>query len=380
MISLPNHIIKALKNNVTSLGEHPAFPPEEEEKFIVPLYQYTFENLLENIPEDYTEETLKTELARLITQCKKSERGQENQLEKLCCDIVTELFDIPEDSLILKAELVNKVESSNERLVPDETSEDFSFDDIDDMKYLTDEVYKRRMLNALIAGASTFYTEYITNHFQEIFTINNDLPALYKKIIDYNNILLFTEKVTFEENETTEAGKVDVIIGTGDETPKIESSAVIFPALVSETIKGVLELVISHGLPKDIEKAKYVMSKADFKLCESWDVRLGYTLWNLLSKRVEQSGYSMEEIGICYLLLSISELDCDEFNEFLQEVFAGTKKGKRMLSEMVDEILLDGEREAFESFAEIMNMMTSGLSEEEEYYSPEELLTDDYKW
>jgi hypothetical protein len=293
---------------------------------------------------------------------------------------VTELFDIPEDSLILKAELVNKVESSNERLVPDETSEDFSFDDIDDMKYLTDEVYKRRMLNALIAGASTFYTEYITNHFQEIFTINNDLPALYKKIIDYNNILLFTEKVTFEENETTEAGKVDVIIGTGDETPKIESSAVIFPALVSETIKGVLELVISHGLPKDIEKAKYVMSKADFKLCEIWDVRLGYTLWNLLSKRVEQSGYSMEEIGICYLLLSISELDCDEFNEFLQEVFAGTKKGKRMLSEMVDEILLDGEREAFESFAEIMNMMTSGLSEEEEYYSPEELLTDDYKW
>jgi hypothetical protein len=335
---------------------------------------------LENIPEDYTEETLKRELARLITQCKKSEKGQENQLEKLCCDIVTELFDIPEDSLILKAELVNKVESSNERLVPDETSEDFSFDDIDDMKYLTDEVYKRRMLNALIAGASTFYTEYITNHFQEIFTINNDLPALYKKIIDYNNILLFTEKVTFEENETTEAGKVDVIIGTGDETPKIESSAVIFPALVSETIKGVLELVISHGLPKDIEKAKYVMSKADFKLCEIWDVRLGYTLWNLLSKRVEQSGYSMEEIGICYLLLSISELDCDEFNEFLQEVFAGTKKGKRMLSEMVDEILLDGEREAFESFAEIMNMMTSGLSEEEEYYSHEELLTDDYKW
>ena len=37
MNSLPKHILKALKENKTSLGEHPSYPPEEEEKFIVNL-------------------------------------------------------------------------------------------------------------------------------------------------------------------------------------------------------------------------------------------------------------------------------------------------------------------------------------------------------
>ena len=35
MAILPKHIIKAVMSNDTSLGEHPAFPPEDEEKFII---------------------------------------------------------------------------------------------------------------------------------------------------------------------------------------------------------------------------------------------------------------------------------------------------------------------------------------------------------
>ena len=33
MRNLPKHILEALKQNKTSLGEHPSYPPEEEEKF-----------------------------------------------------------------------------------------------------------------------------------------------------------------------------------------------------------------------------------------------------------------------------------------------------------------------------------------------------------
>ena len=49
MNSLPKHILKALKENKTSLGEHPSYPPEEEEKFIVNLVTNTFNVLSEKV-------------------------------------------------------------------------------------------------------------------------------------------------------------------------------------------------------------------------------------------------------------------------------------------------------------------------------------------
>ena len=34
---LPKHIIKSILSNKTSLGDHPALPPDEEEKFLLYL-------------------------------------------------------------------------------------------------------------------------------------------------------------------------------------------------------------------------------------------------------------------------------------------------------------------------------------------------------
>ena len=67
MVELPKHIIKSLRTNRTSLGEHPAFPPEEEEKFIVNLVSDTFNEIVENTDiEDVTvlENELKNYLIR----------------------------------------------------------------------------------------------------------------------------------------------------------------------------------------------------------------------------------------------------------------------------------------------------------------------------
>ena len=49
MSNLPKHILEALKQNKTSLGEHPSYPPEEEEKFIVNLVTKTFNELSEKV-------------------------------------------------------------------------------------------------------------------------------------------------------------------------------------------------------------------------------------------------------------------------------------------------------------------------------------------
>lgn len=375
MVELPKHIIKSLRTNRTSLGEHPAFPPEEEEKFIVNLVSDTFNDIVENTDiEDIT--VLENELSTIIGQCRKIEKDNIQALEELSYKIITEMFDIPSDTLKMEGKIVNKIDTSTERLVPEKT-EGFSFDDIDDMNYLSGEIYKRRMLNALVAGASMYYMNYIGNYIKEIFEINPDLPSLYKKMIDYNNLLLYISKDTLNTKETTDGGKVDVTISSKDEYPIIKAEGLLFPILFEEAVKGILELAISHGLPNNVEKAKYVISKADFKIAEVWDMRLGYALWKLIQDEISECGYDILEIGINFFLMELSQMDTEEFNSTLKEIFARTKKGKRNIVEIVQRITYNKDKDEFDDYIKTKNDSTIQINDDE-YFTPEELITDNY--
>lgn len=375
MVELPKHIIKSLRTNRTSLGEHPAFPPEEEEKFIVNLVSDTFNEIVENTDiEDIT--VLENELSTIIGQCRKIEKDNIQSLEELSYKIITEMFDIPSDTLKMEGKIVNKIDTSTERLVPEKT-EGFSFDDIEDMNYLSGEIYKRRMLNALVAGASMYYMNYIGNYIKEIFEINPDLPSLYKKMIDYNNLLLYISKDTLNTKETTDGGKVDVTISSKDEYPIIKAEGLLFPILFEEAVKGILELAISHGLPNNVEKAKYVISKADFKIAEVWDMRLGYALWKLIQDEISECGYDILEIGINFFLMELSQMDTEEFNSTLKEIFARTKKGKRNIDEIVQRITYNKDKDEFDDYIKTKNDSTIQINDDE-YFTPEELITDNY--
>ena len=86
MASLPKHILMALRDNKTSLGEHPSYPPEEEEKFIVNLLSKVFDEISGDINiEDY--DTIKNELNKILGECKKLEKNNIQALEELCVKI-----------------------------------------------------------------------------------------------------------------------------------------------------------------------------------------------------------------------------------------------------------------------------------------------------
>ena len=227
MSNLPKHILEALKQNKTSLGEHPSYPPEEEEKFIVNLVTNTFNELSEKVGfKDY--DVMKQELGQILGQCKKLESKNRESLEELCGSIINDLFKIPEDTIQIESKIVDKIDTSSERLIPEKTT-DFSFDDINDMHHLTDEIYKRRLLNALVAGAAIYYTNNIGHYVKQLFEIDSDLPSLYKKALDYNNVLMFYEKDTFNDKHSTNGGKVDVTISSNDTYPIIKSEGLLFP-------------------------------------------------------------------------------------------------------------------------------------------------------
>ena len=45
-MKLPNFLIKAIKDNATSLGDHPAFPPEEEDTFIGFILKAQYQSIM----------------------------------------------------------------------------------------------------------------------------------------------------------------------------------------------------------------------------------------------------------------------------------------------------------------------------------------------
>lgn len=376
MAKLPSYILKALRNNKTSLGEHPSFPPEEEENFIVSTVSRVFDEVIENFGNDADYETLKSELGRLITECRKLEKNNIQSLEELCGKIINDFFQIPNQTLKIEAKIVNKVNTDNERLVPEKTSDDFSFDDINDMNTLSDEIYKRRMLNVLVTGAAMHYMNIIGEYVKEVFDINSELPALYKKIIDINTVLMFYEEDRLDDKKTSDGGKVDVTITSKNNFPTIQAEAVVFPVLVEETIRGILELAVSHGLPKDIQKAKYILSKADFKLAEVWDMRLGYCLWNVIAREIEKCELDIREIGVNFFLMELSEMDCEEFNNSLQEIFAKTKKGREIISDIFEKISYNKDKDEFDDYIKTKNDSMVQINDNE-FYSPQDLITDE---
>ena len=372
-MKLPFYILKSLQDSKTSLGQHPSYPPDEEDSFIIGTVSDYFNHLSDGIVYNDIDE-LKGNLSSLITKAKKIENSNIDALEKLCADTVNSIFNIPDDTINISMKLVDNIDVKDERLVPEKTV-NYTFDDIDDMNQLTDEVYKRRMLDSLVSGASIVYSEKMKYYLQGLFEINDELPSLYKKIFELNSILLYLEKDTLNSNDVTNGGRVDVNIMSPDDMVEIKAEGVLMPVLLEETIKGVLELAISHGLPKKSDKAQYVISKSDFKLAEMWDARLGVPLWLLISKTLENQGINVDKVGINYFLMEISKLPVDKFNSLLREVFKGTKKGKTTLARMVNDIENLKEEE---EFMEHMNSMNSEYTEisDDEYYSPDELITD----
>lgn len=378
---LPQHIIDALKNGKTSLGDHPCFPPENEDKFVVSIMKKRFKELSEEV-NGFTSEEIKKKLNRYITKVQKIEEPEKGALETICKGLIGEIFNIPQDTIDITPHLVNTIDTSKERLRP-ETIEDFEFDDIDSINRLTSSIYKRRMLNALVTGASAYYGNKVSLYEEYISSVNPDLALLYEKINLCNDYLLITEKdsLSTKDKKYTDAGSVEVYVSDMQTQPKIDSFGVTFPVMFVETIKGILEVACLHGLPEKQKDADFVIKKADFKLAENWDLRLGYPLWECIINCFKKINVNPLEIGLNFVFMEIASLPTDEFNSFLQEVFANTSKGKALLNEMVDNIQENFDRDDFD------NYMTDKASEfhqlndsvdEYQYFTTEELEDDDY--
>lgn len=368
MAELPKHIIDSITSGNTSLGDNPAFPPSE--KFIEKLVGKYYNSVSEKIEGESKEEIVRM-LNKLVSECQKKERPVRSALEKLCGEIVNDMFEIPEDTVKIDISLTDTVDTSQCRAIPEEDG-NYSFDNIEDMKFLGSEIKKRRMLNALVEGASEYIGYNISSYVKELFDIEPSLPEMYMKIIAYSRYLMYE----LDENELemgNSGGDVKVFMKPAPDILEIKAEATLFPVLLQNTIKGILEVAILQGLPDNKEKAFYVMKKSDYKMAEAWDSRIGVPMW----EKVAESLGDENEVPLNYFLMELSMMPSDTFNNVMQELLAGTKNGKEMVDIICSKIKHDLDEEDFNDYISKTNDL---YPIEDGYFTEEDFPSEEPYW
>lgn len=342
MDTLPDDIMDAVMRKKTSLGNNPALPDIFDEGFLERIVRKSFESAKEELVkigsiDDVEEKDAVGVLNHLIKICQDREREVRPQLEKICYNYVIKLFNVPEDDVELLFSLTDAVDMGRNSINLDPIDGDgddgFEFADIVDAESIKGEIYKRRLLDVLVMGASMRLSSNIKSYAADIYEIDPKLPDLYRKIIALNTYLLFTrEDLNLTEDDMKQLGTVEVTIGNDQKKNRIESQGVIFPILLSESIRGFMELFASHGLPDDMNRAKNVLGKADFLKMEPWDMRLGPMLWDMFSDNFGDCNSTT----IPYIMYIVSKLGVKRFNKLFKEVFAKTRRGKSIMKAITE--------------------------------------------
>ena len=73
-------------------------------------------------------------------------------------------------------------------------------------------------------------------------------------------------------------------------------------------------------------------------------------------------------------MMSFATMDCEDFNIKMKEILAKTKRGKKIMNEILEEIIYNKEQDDFDDF--ITNMNNKPQLTDDDYYEADELLTD----
>ena len=367
---LPDDIRAALKDNKTSLGANPAFPDEYDESFDTKLTLSRFNETkkrLEKIGEIEECDDIENAMTNLIEKCKKLEEPIKENLEKIAYNFIVKLFNIPEEGINFSVEL--KDDLSNITLGARMQSEDskIEFETSGHKKGLNDDIRKRRVINALMTGASLRIAMEIRRYIADIYDLEPRLPDLYRKILALNDYLLFTNSNEIKENETKHLGMSKIVMGDEQTKTDVTVAAVIFPILIYEEVRAFLELCAAHGLPKTKEEANYVIKKADYLQAEPWDMRLGPAMWDY----VKTAFGNIDDVLLPYIFMEICKLNSQRFNTFMQETFAETKKSKKIAQNIINYCKEKQEYDDFECRMQAKRADFAVINEK--YITPDEL-------
>ena len=278
------------------------------------------------------------------------ERNHRQELEQLAIELVMKEMGIPEGAVEFDAKIVGMGEidmsdfehDNEDEENPEQVEIENEIEIFNELQNLDLERAKRRMINAIIQGASKkgHYMFHMVPERLEQITGNPNILNLYGTLMSINDITYWQISDQMIKNMGGSAAGKESAEGPEEEggSGKVTARGINFPVLVHELIKGTIELIALQGRPEgdftDIESTEDTLEK------EMWDLRLGPAIWDRIRNQFPEDILTDENKRELqsYLLLEIFKLPAKKFLVFMKEVLSGSNSGKRMMNELMDGI------------------------------------------
>lgn len=343
-----------------SLGKHPIFPDGDETSFEQKIMGKRFSEVTKRYKKAFDVDSidngvLLSQMMPIVHESMVLESKHKKELEELAIRMIREEYDMSEDVVEIHAELTPVINMVGTKKNPKPMAVEMEFKNHEDITTAKDEVYKRRFLNAMTQGAAKKCNHMFHMVEEELTEMEPRLSNHYAKMMSAADYMYYV--IPKMENGTN-GGIVRVQFPNAN-NPKavIHVQAMVFPVLIHELVKGVMELLSAHGLPKDKKIGEYVINKADFLAAEPWDMRLGPALWEQFTNAIEPDDFELKH----HIYSELAALPVKEFNVKMREIMSGTKDGKELIKNMVNEIR-NGIKE--DDFNEAMGEMAPTIKSE----------------
>ena len=363
---IPDFIVDAIYHRGTSLKACGCV----REEFLVKCAKQRYEEIKSYFSDDitsYPAGKVLEKLSKLIRVCQHVEKGVVPQLEDLCKKSVTDAFGVPDDSLEVECHLKDTISPTKLFHVNSEL-EDKEYDSVQAINEEELEIEKRRVINALVYGASKRFSDQLLKSMTaQVFDLGEQLPHLYSQIMKINEYLVFTNDIKIEDKSHKQGGYVETQLSSGERPAKIESYGIAFPIMVQETVRGLFEVLASHGLPDDQSSVESLMNICDALEYEPWNMRLGPALWDVFDAMA--GGITIDMVADFFSI--IVQIDADEFSELMSEVFAKTRRGREILGQIKAKVRHTRDYGNFEK--DLTDRQEKSVIADEEYFTQEEL-------
>lgn len=237
------------------------------------------------------------------------EDANREALENAAVDIVKEIFDVP-DHIIIKPTIESSVSVDIDSQEFD--SKEFLSLSEKEKSDLRNEIKKRIVLNGLVHGSAMHIWK--TAHYiikSKIDEIDPMLMGLYNEFIAATGFLIWQVPPDLCVSGTALGVNQ---LQFNDDSCTVLCNAINFPVLIHEVTKGVIDYLISRGIPSNLTEGqlKYYYDKADDYNLEGWHYLLSPGLWGKLVDILNVDTQSLPSI-----IARLSELNYDDLSDLM---------------------------------------------------------------
>lgn len=265
---------------------------------------------------------------KLITAAEKPHRAE---LQQIAIDTIREIYQVP-DYVDMTAFIRPNLQMDTEQ---DQSQKPFLELSLEQKNQMRDEIQKRIILNGLVHGSSMHVWKsiyYLVT--DKLDKINPELKELYDHYTSSVGLIIWMINPDAFQDAIDQGIQMTQGLNTLSFNREqgfggnIESQGINFPVLLHEVNKGVIDWLISAGIPENFseEELEYYYSKADSYENEVYHYLLSPTLWTDLLDTVKPKNEDVPKI-----ISKLTQLSYTELVELFKLILDNKEEAKKQI-------------------------------------------------